>query len=321
MKRENVNTVSDDDDLTIDMLLDVDHYYGDHSGRVGPKVITLLLCLAPPMIYVYFGLFRILSPKIFIPIELLYCVRVLMIVPGDEKTRLKFFRRVIHNIYSNLLDLLRITYVHNNGLVEYLGGQVCYFVVAYNGNDVDTLAHASMCAKFIESCAGDKSYDQYVQNITDTNAIRERYKNVKFFGDGDAARDFMDIIDYNSEIINMNSVLQRIVFCFKGYKSDWKELEQAIDGAIHSKYAKCFKEVYRVTDKSEIQDLMSRDMDGVLPIADIMRKKYCTGEYYGSCVLCYDDNLKQTNDRKGKGQKREKVKIGDFHTEYVKGDA
>ena len=48
-----------------------------------------------------------------------------------------------------------------------------------------------------------------------------------------------------------------------------------------------------MTDKEEIEDIISRDLDGVISIDEMAKRKYCTGEYYGSKVLCYDDNKEQ----------------------------
>ena len=308
-----------DDDKTIDMLLDVDHYYGEHEGSMGNKIIYLLVAGIPLVLYIYFGLFYVIPTAVFIPIWFVYAIRMALLIIGDESTRLKYFRKMIHDVFSSLYDILRITRVHEDGLIEYLGGTVTYLVVAYNGNDEDRMRHAATMAKFIESCAGDRDYDIYIQNIVETQSLRERYKNVKLFGDIQAAQDFVDIIDYNSQMVEENSTLQKIVFAFKGSKSDWKEMKMSIDGAIHSKSSKCFKTVYRVTDKDECEEIMSRDLDGIISISEIMRKKYCTNNYFGSKVLCYDDNKTQTKSnthRPVRQKETNKTNTGNFHVMF-----
>ena len=282
-----------DDNDTIQMLLDVDHYYGEHESSAAPKIIFILVAAIPIVIYVYFGLFFILPMKIFAPFYAFYFIRVLCIIIGQEPRRVAEYKKKLEDIYSSLYSLLRIRKIHDNGMVEYLNGHITYFVVAYNGNDKDALAHSGGCDKFIEMCAGDHDYDSYIQNVTERTTLKERYKNVKFFGDREMAQIFVDVIDHNSKMVQERSTLQKVIFGFKGSKSDWKELKQNIDNAINSHYSKMFKLCYRVTDKEEIEDILSRDLDGVISIDEMAKRKYCTGEYYGSKVLCYDDNKEQ----------------------------
>lgn len=310
-----------EDDNTIDMLLDIEHFYGEHEGTVGNKIVCILVAGVPLVIYVYFALFYYIPVAVFVPIWLLYAIRVTLYIVGDEPTRLKYFKKMIHDVFSSLYELLRITRIHEDGLVEYLGGTVVYFVVAYNGNDTDHMVHSAVVKKFIESCVDDRDFDIYIQNVSDTQGLASRYKDVKIFADTEAAKDFVDIIDYNSKVINESSTMQKIVFAFKGHRGDWKEMRQSIDGAIHSKVAKCFKTVYRVTDPDEVEEIMSRDMDGVLSLKDVMRNKYCTGEYYGSRVLCYDDNKKQLPKSMQKRKPKQMIKgsnyaADDFHVMY-----
>lgn len=284
-----------DEDEVIQMLLDVDHFFGEHEGRLAPKVIFLLVALLPAVIYVYFGLFLFIPIPIFVAVLIIWIIRMALLIIGQENRRLYFYRKQLHDEYSSMYELLKIKRVHEDGLVEYLNGKVTYFVVAYNGNDNDRLIHSSMCEKFLLSAFLDKDYDMYVKNITSTETLASRYKDIKIFGDREAAQDFLDIIDFNSQIVRENSVMQKIIFQVKGYRSDWKEMKLAIDGAIHSESAKAFKTVYRVSSKSEIDEILSMDLDGYIEIESMMRNKYCTGEYHGSKVLCYDDDLTTAN--------------------------
>lgn len=286
-----------EDDDKIQMLLDIDHYYGEHEGSATQKIIFIVVAAIPICIYVYFGLFYFIPLKFFMPFYIFYFIRMLCLIIGQEPRRLAEYRKQLQDAYASLYKLLRIRKIHDNGMVEYLNGRITYFVVAYNGNEKDKLAHSSGCDKFIEMCAGDHDYDTYIPNITERTTLRDRYKNVKLFGDRDMAKIFVDIIDHNSQMVMERSTLQKIVFAFKGTRSDWKEIKNGIDNAINSRYAKAFKLVYRVTDKEEIGDILSRDLDGVISVDEMTKRKYCTGEYYGSRVLCYDDNqdqLKQT---------------------------
>jgi len=49
------------DDRKVSMLLDIDNFYGEHEGRLGPTLKFLLIGGAPLLLWVYTG-FLILPP-------------------------------------------------------------------------------------------------------------------------------------------------------------------------------------------------------------------------------------------------------------------
>lgn len=306
-----------DEDEVIQMLLDTDHFFGEHEGRLAPKIIFILVALLPAVVYVYFGIFLYIPIPFFVIFLILWTIRWALKIPGQESTRLYFYRKQIHDEYASTYSLLRIKHIHDDGLVEYLNGVVSYFVIAYNGDSYDNIVHSSLCEKFMLSAFEDRDYNMYVKNIIFAETLASRYKDVKIFGDMDAARDFLDIIDFNSKIVSENSVMQRIIFQVRGHKSDWKEMRTSIDSAIHSESAKAFKSVHRVTSREEIDEILSMDLDGYIELDSMMRNKYCTGEYYGSRVLCYDDNVNNNKTQTKEVNVKNKSNKG-FHTSYTR---
>lgn len=309
-----------DEDDSIQMLLDINHFFGDHESRLGPKLICVVLALAPALIYVYYGLFYLIPVGIFMPIFLFWAIRVIMKTIGQESKRLEEYKKQLYDRWSTMYSLMRIKRIYQ-AMVEYLSGSISYFIIAYNGDNSDNKMHAKMFDAFVSSCVDNNDINYYIQNITYTETLENRYKTVSLFGDRDAIRDVVDMIDYNSHIVRENSVMQRIIIQIKGYKSDWKTLRAAIDSAIYSDAAKAFKEVHLVTDPEELDEIFSMDLDGVIQVNEVVKKKYCTGNYYGSRVLCYDDDT----DTARKNQKRKVVakptaatnyKQGNFHVIY-----
>lgn len=299
----------DEQEPKIAMLLDVDHFYGEAEGRLGPTLIFLCIGFAPLLLYGYYTLYLVIPLKFFLPVWLFYLLRCGLVILGDEKTRLKNFLKQMNDVFSAMYDILRIKTVHADGCIEYINGNIAYMVVAYNGTSDNDVKRSILIKKFQSLMIGDHSFDIAIQNITETRAMESRYSNVKLFADEDAARDFIDIIDHNRNIVKKSSLLTRTVYIIKGRRSEWKEMKANIEAALKSTSAKAFKVVYLVEDKQEIEEIMSKDVDGVINLEEMLRKKYCTNTFYGSFVAGYDDSeleVEETKDELEEG----------FHVRY-----
>lgn len=300
----------DDKELPkVAMLLDIEHFYGESEGRLGPTIIFLCIGFAPLLLYGYYTLYLLIPIWLFLPIWLFYLLRCGLTILGDEKTRLNNFLKQLNDIFAAIYDMLRVKTIHEDGCVEYITGNISYFVVTYNGTSDDDVKRSILLKKFQNILVGDFSYDIGSQNITEINTLDRRYSNVKLFADEDSARDFIDIIDHNRNIVQRSSLLTRVVYEIKGRKSDWKLMRENIDSALNSSAVKAFKLAYLVSDKSEIEEIMARDIDGVISLEEMLRKKYCTKQYYGSYVAGYDDSELQIEESK------ETIEEG-FHIKY-----
>lgn len=297
------------DEPTVAMLLDIDHFYGESEGRLGPTLIFLCIGFAPLLLYGYYTLYLLIPLWLFMPIWLFYLLRCGLIILGDEKTRLKNFVKQSNDVYSAMYDMLRIKTIHEDGCIEYINGNISYFVVTYNGTTDDTVKRSIQLKKFQSIMLADHSYDVDSQNITEINTLDRRYSNVKLFADAESARDFIDIIDHNRNIVQRSSLLTRVVYEVKGRRSEWKEMHANIQAALNSTAVKAFKLAYLVSDKEEIEEIMSRDVDGVINLEEMLRKKYCNNQYYGSYVAGYDDSDLEVEEPK------ETVAEG-FHSKY-----
>lgn len=283
-------TISNDtkEKPTIGMLLDTEHLYGNSESRLGPILMSLCIGGAPILFYVYFSLFKVIPVWIFAPIEIVIIIRVVMIIQGREPYRKKMFRRTLHDEYTSTDDLINLKTIHPDGCIEYTNGTICYLVCSFNGTTEDEMTKTYEVRKLLEMMLSDYVFDIYIHNITVSPELREYYNRAARFDKNDSARNFIGIIDHMLDLVSNNSMLQMTVFAVKGRRSDWKEMKHTLDIACKSKVAQCYKTIYVAQHPEEINDIMNRDIDTIVDIPALLRKKYKTGEYASSQVLAYD---------------------------------
>ena len=135
------------DDRKVSMLLDIDNFYGEHEGRLGPTLKFLLIGGAPLLLWVYTGF--LIPAFLFFPLWVVWLVRVGLITLGREKDRLVQFRKQINDDYASIYELLHIKTIHPDGCIEYVNGMVAYAVIAVNGTTYD-LHHVR--SRYMTSC-------------------------------------------------------------------------------------------------------------------------------------------------------------------------
>lgn len=278
----------DKEQHTIGMLLDVEHLYGEHEGRLAPILMTILLCLAAPLLYVYFGVFEIIPVWLFAPVAIILAIYFILLIPGRQNYRMRMYRRRLHDEYTASADYMRIRQIRDDGLVEYPSNKVFYAVRCYNGTVESELNRTKELRKFLNALVGEFQFDTYIMNDKTTEPLRQYYAKTHKFGRNDAGRNFVKIIDNTVELTESESKVQCTVYCIYASLSEWKMLRTQIDSAIHSPAAKCFKLVYRISDPEELQDIIDMDTDTNVNIDDLLRRRYHTGDYGASRVLAYD---------------------------------
>lgn len=286
----------DEESRKVPMLLDVENIFGDSSNRLGPILIFMCAALAPAFIYGYTGMYWTVPLAVFLPVWLLYSGYMLLVTLGHQPRRLKEFKRQRDNVYSLTYDMMNIKLIHEQGCIEYINGTIGFYVVTFNNTAVNPKQTTRMVRDFMKTIFGNHKVDTYYQNVTDTQALEDRYSHIKLFKDSGVAEDFVEIIDFNRKLVESSSLLVCTVHLIKGSKSDWKDIVQDIQNGLRSNAAKCFKIAYMATDSREIEKLLSRDINGEIYINAMLQKKYFTGQYYGSTVTEYvpltDDDLK-----------------------------
>ncbi len=273
---------------TIGMLLDIEHIYGQHESRIGPIITSLCIAGIPPCLYVYFGWFNYIPIWIAIPIEIFIIIRVIMMIQGRESYRLKMYKRQLFDEFTSTSKYMNIKTIHDDGLIEYLNGNVSYLVCCFNGSNSNPVQHSVSVRKFLTSLIGDYNFDIYIHNINTTPELREYYKKVSQFNRNSSATNFIKIIDYNLQLVQDNSLVQCTIYALKGRRSDWKDMKKQIDTACHSQIARVYKTCFRVDDPYVVSDIIDRNIDSTMNIQELLRSKYATGNYDTSKVIIYD---------------------------------
>lgn len=277
-----------DDRPKIQMLLDIENIFGESTRGLGQFILALLLMLIPPIIIGYTSAYLFIPWQILIIICTVWAIRMMLIVMGHEPARVENFKRTRDDAFSMTNSMCNIRLIHPQGCVEYINGSIGFFVVTYNSTSTDVLVKSRMFDYFINTAVGKQPFDIYIQNINDTKELDNKYANVRLFGDDDAARAFMEIIDYNSKVVEEESRLTRNILFIRGSKYQWKEVYANIQSALNSEPARIFRKCYLATDKEEIEEIISRDIDGCVDLYDLLQKKFYTGNKHGSKIISYD---------------------------------
>ena len=82
------------------MLLDIDNFYGEHEGRLGPTLKFLLIGGAPILLWVYTGF--IVPAFLFFPFWVVWLIRVGLITLGRERDRLVQFRKQMMSMLPSM---------------------------------------------------------------------------------------------------------------------------------------------------------------------------------------------------------------------------
>ena len=272
---------------TIEMLLDPDHFNGEHEGRMGPILIFFLVALGPGLLYAYF-FWGLLPWAIVIPVYIFWVIRAALLTLGREKERVAQFKKQMNDEFASMYGLVRIKTLHPDGCCEYIGNKVTYFIVTTNKTSYDEVVWSQEVKQFLTLLNTKFDVDIYVQNITEVKALENRYSNVKLFVDKDVAKDFLDIIDHNRSQVYSNSLLTRTIYAVSGHRNDWEAIKKECNTAVHSAIARVFKTVHIAND-IEVNEILSRDVNGLTNLPELMQSKYCTHQYYGSKVVAFDD--------------------------------
>lgn len=286
----------EDERPKIQMLLDIENIFGESTRGLGQLVLTLCLCLIPPAFIGYTALYLYIPWQILLVVCLVFAVRVVLVVMGHESQRVKNFKKQRDDVYSLTDDMVNIRRIHPQGCVEYVNGNIGFFIVTYNSSSNETLEKSKQIDRFINLAVGKHAFDIYVQNDVSTDHLDNKYNNVTLFGDDEAANAFMEIIDYNREVVRSSSTLTRNIIFVRGSKYQWKEIVNDIQTALTSESARVFRQCYLATDREEIENIISRDINGYIDLDKLLQRKYYTGNKHGSKIISYDFEDREDTD-------------------------
>lgn len=272
----------------ITMLMDIENIFGESTRGFGIAILNLLVVLIPPLIIGYFMLYLYIPVWILVTICILWTIRVTLFISGREPQKMRAFKKQRENEFLESKDIMRIRTIHPNGCVEYINGEIIFIVEAYNNTPIDVLKKSKDFDQFLSILVGKNAFDVYMHNINDTDEIRDSYKNISRFEDTESAKQFTAILDHVRELVANNSTMIQMLFVVRASKYKWKQVQREVEIAVNSSSAAMFKRIKLVTNRDEIEIIISRDVNGNLPIDSMLRQAYSTGSDRGGYIISYD---------------------------------
>lgn len=277
-----------DDKPKIQMLLDIENIFAESTRGLGQLILTMCVALIPPVIIAYTALYLYVPWQILVVVCVIWMIRVVLIIMGNERSRIRDFKKTRDDQFSLTDDMMNIRRIHDQGCVEYVNGTIGFFIITYNDSSNAVVQKSMQIDRFLNLAVGKHPFNVYIQNDVSTDQLDDKYQNVTLFGDDEAAKAFMEIIDYNREVVSRCSTLTRNVIMILGSKYQWKEIYKDIQTALTSESARVFRLAYLATDREEIEDIISRDINGFVDIEDMMQRRYYTGMDRKAKIISYD---------------------------------
>ena len=279
--------MSEEKKAKINGLLNIDNFTGDHTGRMAPTIIFLIIGLSPFLLWLMISF--ILPFKIFLIPWMLWIGRWALYIFGKEKQRLAVYRASKNNEYSSAYKLVHVQHQHSDGLFEYTNGQVAYIVSCcpkFYLND-DQFTHD--LEEFLKQFDG-YNFDCYIHNIVDEVKLENNFENLSIYSDKQIIADRIEVLTLNDEYCRCNSGGYRFNIVVKASKYSWKKLKEKVFTVVNSDYANMFNECY-VCDMDKVSDVFSRDVKIWIDLQKMLTNKFDNDQFYDSRVLYYGDEV------------------------------
>lgn len=271
----------------INVLANIDNYFGEHGSRLTPVLIFLLAIGLPPVLWLFI-LRAIISWKIGLVIELFWVARVALFIFGHENEKLEVFLQAVDDEYATSEDIIRISNIYEDGLVEYRNGQIAYIVSCFGMGYFNDDSFSVDFENFLNKLKG-YQYDVYCHLMVDEYELQANLERLKVYKDAQMLKERMDFYIAQDKYCMENTQLYRIDIVVKGYKYDRKDMHEYLE-TITTVDTDMFKWIY-ICDSLQAQDVVSRNLGTEVDLEQMLVKRYKNEEYRGSEVLYYDNEL------------------------------
>ena len=277
----------------INTLLNIDNYFGEYSGRMAPMLIFFAVAATPLLGWLF--MFQIWIPfKWFVVPWLLWCGRWALIILGKEKQKLEFYDKQRADEYKSANELLHITHIHENGLIEY-DNSYCAFIISAMPKGFISDARLSVELENFYEELDHWDWDIYMHNAVGEVTCKSHLPNLAKYTDKQVISERIEFYTYQDEYSNTHSGLYRYNYLVKTSKYNWKKLQLHLTELISSELCKCFNEVY-ICNREQVNDVINRDLCAYVDLFKMLTTKYDNADFHNSKVLWYDeqipDNLK-----------------------------
>ena len=274
----------------INILLNPDNFYGKHSGDM---VRVLLYCVAVALPFLGYSMLfsRFVPLRFFLPVFILYALRMALIIIGREKERKTAYLKALNDEYASAKELIKIADVHDDGLIEYQNGYICYIIKGYGYSYMNDDKFSKDVEEFLTRLTRQYEVDVYghlvVNELETSQSDLEKlhvYKDLEFL------KERLEFYKYQDRYTNDNSMLYRLNFVVRSYKTNWGRLKKDVDIVVTSEFAQCFDYI-KVCDREEAINVVSRDICLYVDIGEMLRTKHSSDDYFGSKVLYFGDEV------------------------------
>lgn len=278
--------VGDDKNGKINVLLNINNYFGEHGSRLTPVLIFLGVICIPPIIWLFF--LHFISWKFGLFLELLIVARAALFIFGHENEKLEVFMQAREDKYAAAEDIIRISNLYSDGMIEYSNGKIAYiiscFCMDYFNNDSFSIDMEEFLMKL-----KDYQYDVCCHTMFDEYELSRDLQCMEVYMDKELMRERMEFYMAQDEYCNENTKLYRIDFVIKDSKYNRKLLKEYLDSIVMTD-TKLFKAIY-VCNQEQVGDVLSRNLGTVIDIEQMLVTRYKNEDYRGSEVLYYDEDL------------------------------
>lgn len=278
----------------INILLNVSNFYGKHTGNISRILLFCLSAFAPLLLYalliqgVPVSAAGVIS-KVFFIVYIPYVIKMALITIGREKERLDAYVKRLNDEYATAKELIRFSDVHEDGLIEYQNGTICYVIQAYGYSYMDDNKYSKDLEEFISKLTYNYDVDVYGHLVTgELGTKQEDLEKLRVYTDKEFMHERLEFYKYQDEYTNRNTKLYRLNFVVRSYKNKWGKLKKDITTLLASEYIQCFDYV-KLCNKQEVIDVASRDITLYVDLGEMLRSKHSSDNYFGSKVLYFGD--------------------------------
>lgn len=291
---------------TINTLLSIDTVFGEYQGKTLPIIITILLAALPPLVWLFFLQGTFIKLWYVLVFDLFWAGRWALILIGNEKEKLKFYEQQRKDEYKSADELIHITHVHEDGLIEYDGGYVAYLISGYPKGYLSDARLSVEFEQFMNEL-DTWDWDLMMVNAIDEVLCQEELPKLVRYKDKQVLEERIEFYYYQDEYSRTHCGLYRYLFLVKASKYNWKKLKSHLTELVSSEVSNCFNEI-GICSYDQCIDAFNRDICGFVDIQKMLISKFDNDQFHDSKVLWYDDNipenLKPKKESSGQSQRR-----------------
>lgn len=274
----------------INILLNIDNFYGKYTGGLG-RILLYCVAVCVPFLLYTIVLVNLIPFKIFMLVFIPYAIRMAFLIIGREKERMVAYLKQRNDEYASAKELIRIADVHDDGLIEYTNGFICYIIQAYGYSYMDDNSYSKDLEEFLSRLTNKYEVDIYGHVVVgELGTTQEDMEKLRVYTDQEFLQERLDFYKYQDRYSDENSKLYRLNFVVRSYKNNWGKFKKELATLISSEYVQCFDDV-KICDRDEAIDVVSRDICLYVDVGEMLRNKHSSDNFYGSKVLYFGDNI------------------------------